>query len=656
MAGMYAGAMEVVMSLRPSSFALLVATLLGSVACNDASPGERTRKSPQAEDVGACPARAYATLPFRGVSLSGAEWGGNYPGQEGTDYVWAKKSEIDFFLAKGMNTFRIGFQWERLQPQAYGELTPIYLSRLDGLVTYATSRGARVVLNPHNFARYYDGVVGSAAVPEGVFADLWRRLATKYANNPLVMFNLVNEPHDLPTEQWASAANAAIAAIRTAGATSTIIVPGNAWTGGASWSENWYGTPNAVAMLAITDPADNVLFEAHQYFDGDMSGNAGTCVSATIGSERIAGFVDWLRKNGKKGFIGEFAGGNNATCDAAVRDFLGFATNNADVLQGWLWWAGGPWWGDDYIYRVEPDANGNDAPAWANLSPYLGGARAATSCAPPGEPPPPPPPPTPEPPPPPAPGGDATYVATNETLVSSGATRSFILAVPSGAAQPLPLVIALHWDGGSAESARRDGPQLEAQANGAAVFAYLQAPGGDAFPYWTARGRGAEAVFVQDLIASLAARGLVSPERVFLTGMSGGATMTNAINCVLGRGVVHGSVVMSGSLYAIDGQDLWATLPDGTDVRACKDAPAVQLQWGENDTGDTDFVTAGQSTRDQYRARLGCGDTTQSATPAPCVSYDGCAQPVGWCAIPGMGHAVWSNGAAAAWTFFSSLP
>src|SRR6201999_429411 len=109
---------------------------------------------------------------------------------------------------------RIGFKWERLQPSAYGGLEAPYLARLDGLVRYATSHGGNVILNPHNFARYYGDTVGSSKVPNAVFADFWGRLGTRYASNPRVMFNLVNEPHDLPSEQWVSAANSAIAAIR----------------------------------------------------------------------------------------------------------------------------------------------------------------------------------------------------------------------------------------------------------------------------------------------------------------------------------------------------------------------------------------------------------------------------------------------------------
>lgn len=316
---------------------------------------------------------AGTAMPFRGVNLAGAEFGTAKPGNDGTDYKFPTTSEIDYFLSKGMNTFRIGFMWERMQPSAYAALVPAYVAQLDGLVTYATSKNATVILNPHNFARYYGSTVGSSQVPNAVFADLWSKLATRYQSNPRVMFNLVNEPHTMGTEQWVGAANAAIAAIRAANATQTIIAPGNAWTGAHSWNSSSYGTPNAVAMLDIVDPIDNTLYEVHQYMDADSGGKVGTCVSTTIGSERLAPFVQWLRDNGKKGFVGELAGGDNPTCNAAVTDMLNAMMAASDVLVGWLWWAAGPWWGNN-VFSIEPTSNGTlvvDKPQMALLQPFL---------------------------------------------------------------------------------------------------------------------------------------------------------------------------------------------------------------------------------------------------------------------------------------------
>ncbi|AKU98191.1 Endoglucanase [Labilithrix luteola] len=307
-------------------------------------------------------------MPFRGVNLAGAEFGDPVPGVEGQDYHFTTNEEVDYFMSKGMNTFRFGFKWERLQPQANGEFDATYANKLDAVVNYAASKGAHVILNPHNFARYYGKTVGSASMPSSVFADLWKRLATKYAGNPNIMFNLVNEPHDIPMNEWVDAANAAIQAIRGAGAANTIIVPGNNWTGAHSWNDGG-DQSNATAMLQINDPLDNSLFEVHQYLDANSGGGSGACVSPTIGSERLKGWVDWLRTNHKKGFVGEFAGRNDATCNAAVTDMLNYMNANSDVISGWLWWAAGPNWGN-YVFSLEPQ-NNQDRPQMSVIKPYL---------------------------------------------------------------------------------------------------------------------------------------------------------------------------------------------------------------------------------------------------------------------------------------------
>lgn len=244
---------------------------------------------------------ARAELRHTGVNLSGAEFGSRVPGTFGIDYTYPTAAEVDHFIGKGMNTFRIPFRWERLQRSLQAELHATELSRISALVNYATDRGAHVVLDPHNFARYLPeaddparGLIGSD-VPDAAFADFWSRVAQEYRDNPRVIFNLVNEPHTMPTEQWLSAANAAIAAIRATGAPNLILVPGNAWSGAWTWHDNWYGTPNAQVMLGVVDPLNNYAYDVHQYLDVDGSGSFEEIVSATVGSERLAPFTRWLR-------------------------------------------------------------------------------------------------------------------------------------------------------------------------------------------------------------------------------------------------------------------------------------------------------------------------------------------------------------------------
>ncbi|KAJ5873716.1 uncharacterized protein N7529_002146 [Penicillium soppii] len=106
-------------------------------------------------------------------------------------------------------------------------------------------------------------------------------------------------------------------------------------------------------MKALTDPQNLIIYEMHQYLDSDGSGTSETCVSSTIGQERVVAATQWLKDNGKKAFLGEFAGGANAVCSSAVKGMLDYLQANSDVWLGASWWAAGPWWGD-YIYSFEP--------------------------------------------------------------------------------------------------------------------------------------------------------------------------------------------------------------------------------------------------------------------------------------------------------------
>jgi endoglucanase len=297
-----------------------------------------------------------APLPMTGVSLASAEFGSDkLPGVHGRDYTYPTTAEVDYFKSKGMNTIRLPFQWERLQRAAFEELDAAELARLDPFIGYATGQGMNVILDPHNYARYY-GVVSQPSE----LGDFWRRLATKYKDNKRVLFGLMNEPYSMPTERWLEMANASIASIRKTGAANLILVPGNSWTGAHSWHQDFYGTPNAVAMKGIVDPMNNFLIEVHQYLDEDASGTKFTVVSPTIGVERLKGFTDWLRENKYRAFLGEIGVQGDEPGLVAMENTLRYLEENSDVWAGWAYWAAGPWWGD-YALSVEP-AGGADKP------------------------------------------------------------------------------------------------------------------------------------------------------------------------------------------------------------------------------------------------------------------------------------------------------
>ena len=322
--------------------------------------------------LAAAAATHAAPLEWRGISLSSAEWGEKlpFPGVYGKDYVYPSVASTAYYQAQGMNLMRVGFRWERLQPVLNGELDAAELARLREFVDGTTARGLHVLLDPHNYAAYKDVHVGRPEVPIAAFADFWRRLALQFKGNAKVQFGLVNEPRNMPTETWADAAQAAVDAIRQTGAKNLITLPGNGYTGAWSWFESkWYGTPNADVMGRVKDPLDNMVFEVHQYFDKDGSGTNAECVSPTIGVERLQRFTAWLKANKRRAVLGELGGGANAVCEQAVAGALKHLQDNADVWTGWLWWAGGPTWGD-YFLSLEPEG-GKDKPQMRWLQPYL---------------------------------------------------------------------------------------------------------------------------------------------------------------------------------------------------------------------------------------------------------------------------------------------
>ncbi|UKE47311.1 MULTISPECIES: glycoside hydrolase family 5 protein [Xanthomonas translucens group] len=310
-----------------------------------------------------------SVLKYAGVNLSGAEFNsGKKPGTLYKDYTYPGPADYSYFAGKGMNIVRLPFLWERLQPTAKGEFDPAQLGQIKKAVAQAKASGVHLILDPHNYAKYNGALIGSAGAPAEVFADLWRRLATEFKNDDTVIFGLMNEPNAVSSTDWAAAAQAAINAIRKAGAKNLVLVPGTAYTGAHSWRSTYYGTSNAVALQPLKDPGNRMAFEAHQYFDKDNSGTKGECVSAGAGAEKLAGFVSWLRENKKVGFIGEFATADTPVCNQALEGMLSYIEQNKDVIVGWTWWAAGAWWKNDYPFNVQPNKDGSDRPQMSILS------------------------------------------------------------------------------------------------------------------------------------------------------------------------------------------------------------------------------------------------------------------------------------------------
>lgn len=320
----------------------------------------------------AIPLQANAAC-LSGVNLAGAEFGQGR-GTYGKDYAYPSDETITYFADKGFNAVRLPFKWERLQPRLNRNFDKAERKRLSDTVKALRKAGMTVILDPHNYAYYGDQQIGSAAVPDSAFADFWSRLAADYKQDAGVQFGLMNEPHDAPATQWLASANAAIAAIRETGATNLVLVPGTIWSGAHSWEEERDGGANGTVMLGIQDPADNNAYEVHQYLDGDFSGKASTCERADDAVKALERFTDWLKRNGKRGFLGEFGGSAEPACLDGLARMTALVHRENAVWTGWTYWAAGDWWPASEPLNIQPTADG-DRPQLAAL--MSGGALPA---------------------------------------------------------------------------------------------------------------------------------------------------------------------------------------------------------------------------------------------------------------------------------------
>ncbi len=304
-------------------------------------------------------------LSNRGCNLAGGgtdwkTWGSAGP-ISGQHYLFMTTAEIDGLIAAGMNTFRLLFTWEAIYPAPWAQIATVsgnyktYADILWSRVDYITSKGCTVILDIHGdhdsgFAAYRDVKVGSTyqgVHVEDMLADLWGQIATKYATRSLIAFGITNEPHDISATVWFAAAQNVVNAIRLAGSKSTIYCPGTNWTGAATWT-----TSNA-PYWNIVDSAKNTVIQLHLYLDSSAGGGGTDIVSATIGVERIKAATDWARSTGNKLFLAEVGmSASNPLASSAWGNLHAYMLNNADVWQGFTFWAAGPktWWSGYQFY------------------------------------------------------------------------------------------------------------------------------------------------------------------------------------------------------------------------------------------------------------------------------------------------------------------
>ena len=305
-----------------------------------------------------------------GIVLCGPEFGERQlPGKLNTDYIYPTLEEINYFAAKGFQTITLPFKWERVQRTIGGELDSLEIDRIKQFLTACDTIHLKAILTLQNFALYNkeskEIQLGSRHLSNDNYKDFWKKMANAFINNINIYgFDIMNEPRGIFGRHWFKAAQKAIDGIRESDLMTPIIVDGE----NSSFSMAWPYDNNKLRKLK--DPSDNIIYDAHCYFDYNHSGRYDGIyerrIKSDVGIDRVKPFVKWLKRYKKKGIIGEFGVPADKKWMEAMDKFLTYLKENGLSAN---YWAAGPWW-NDYSLSVEPK-DGKDRPQMEILEKYL---------------------------------------------------------------------------------------------------------------------------------------------------------------------------------------------------------------------------------------------------------------------------------------------
>lgn len=314
----------------------------------------------------------FRSVPYQGISIGGFEFGNvQDTSQFGYNYGPWTLDNVDYWVGLGLNTFRLPFVWERMQPTLGGPIFSDYANRYLELVNHVVNvRGCYAVLDCHNYAgRFVNGTkvgIRTPQLPANSLGDLWLAMLnySPIFRHAKCIYDLMNEPiaqGAWVTDVYVPEVNDAIAKIRTAGQTNLILIEGTLYAQAYGWSFDGSQALNNV----IVDPANNHAFQAHQYWDylnPPFSGTNAHTAIGNFGRMSLVAFRQWGKKYNKKLWLGEFSPlydttTPQASVDAARNAFHeAFQEMNAnrDVFIGWTAWTGGQGYWDDAFISLDP--------------------------------------------------------------------------------------------------------------------------------------------------------------------------------------------------------------------------------------------------------------------------------------------------------------
>ena len=304
-------------------------------------------------------------VAFRGVNLNGLEFGtlfnnrpaNPYPGVLGTHYFQPRREDFVAVKNYGFNLVRVPFEWARLVPGWQPPTLPTalnqdYLGLLDQVVNLAAEQQIYVVLDMHDFLKYWCGPACPTKLQECVddtdpthpyqrlLERTWKLLAAHFRENRAVLgYDIMNEPERFGqgacrSDNWHAIAQAVVEAIRTEDTKHLIFVEGLNFSLASHWPVENGKQPFIVdrvnSMVPVTPP--RIVYSPHVFFDFNNFSlyNDPNEQTGPIGQwqyyvrDRLLPVIDWSKDNNVPIYFGEMG----VPCTAAWAQVLDYALIN----------------------------------------------------------------------------------------------------------------------------------------------------------------------------------------------------------------------------------------------------------------------------------------------------------------------------------------
>lgn len=171
--------------------------------------------------------------------------------------TYITESDIRYIASLGMDHIRLGFDQIVFEEKPYVYREEMF-DHIDRFIEWCKKYRLNIVLNMHKAIGNYCDIKEEVELLDNEelqdrFTALWIAFEKRYANEPAIAFELLNELRDVNPEKWNILAEKTIAALRRMNQERKLIVGSTCWN-----------SPDTLKYLRVY-PDDNIIYTFHDY-------------------------------------------------------------------------------------------------------------------------------------------------------------------------------------------------------------------------------------------------------------------------------------------------------------------------------------------------------------------------------------------------------